>query len=86
MREAIKSCSLCHHYETAGVSCSCEYLIDSKFNGYRRIPISDNSCHECGCRAGGIHHRHCTSEICPNCGGGLMECECLLTYFTALNE
>ena len=82
----MEPCSLCNHVPAADSSCSCEYLIDSKFIGYHRIPNGDDTCHECGCRTGGIHHRHCTSELCPICGGGLMECECLLTYFTAINE
>lgn len=80
----METCFICHHEPAAGTSCSCEYLIDGEFIGYHRIPNGDDPCDECRCRAGGMHHRHCTSEICPKCGGLLMECGCRLTYYTAL--
>ena len=80
----METCFLCHQETAGGVSCKCEYLIDSEFTGYRRIPNGIERCDECGCRAGGIHHRHCIDEKCPICGGDLMECKCRLSYYTAI--
>ena len=34
-------------------------------------------CSDCNVSIGGCHHPGCDLEICPNCGGQLIDCDCL---------
>lgn len=33
-------------------------------------------CHDCGVKAGQLHHQGCDMETCPKCKGQLIGCEC----------
>jgi len=35
-------------------------------------------CHDCGAKKGHYHHPGCDVEECPECGGQLIGCECVL--------
>ena len=34
-------------------------------------------CPDCNVAPGGTHHANCDQEICPRCGGQLINCDCL---------
>lgn len=35
-------------------------------------------CPDCNVRIGGFHHPGCENEICPRCGGMLIDCGCMV--------
>lgn len=39
-----------------------------------RVPTA--RCAGCGVTAGNYHHEGCAFEVCPRCGGQLVECPC----------
>jgi hypothetical protein len=41
------------------------------------------TCHDCGVEEGQIHKWNCDMEECPNCGGQMISCDCLLTEKSA---
>lgn len=41
---------------------------------YNAIPNGPEECIECGVGPGQYHHPGCSHEICPSCGGILMDC------------
>ena len=39
--------------------------------------MTQHECHDCGCQEGAIHDLGCDMELCPWCGGQLINCDCI---------
>lgn len=67
-------CKACGQEMNGHVACT---LPD--FNGRARIPYAAKSrrnCHDCATPPGGLHHPGCDLEVCPDCGGQSISCDC----------
>ena len=73
------TCESCKK-EMHGTGCKGFLII----NGHKvqRLAYGDHGeyaeglCHDCGCKEGQLHHWGCDNEICPNCHGQALGCEC----------
>ena len=60
--------------------CCTKGYLKISHNYYKRIPSSSSlgkgRCHDCGVKAGYVHHYGCDMERCPKCGDQLISCDC----------
>ena len=73
-------CDICEQEMLEADSCkSCPIVIDGE--DFEPVPYEtddpNHKCHDCGVKAGGIHHPGCDMECCPRCEGQLISCGCL---------
>jgi len=73
------SCEACHR-KMNGTGCKGHFVINGV--DFNRIRFGDNGepsdlpCPDCNATSGKIHHWHCDNEVCPNCHGQALGCDC----------
>ena len=76
-------CNVCGQDMKTAESCTqWAVMLDSGETLGRFRYGSDNAepCGDCGVKHGGIHHRFCSKEVCPRCGGQIISCGCVATW------
>ena len=89
-------CTICHEAMKPGVGCSVD-CVYCNGRSYERIKAGDEkhsisadtaddaTCPSCGVGMGQYHHWSCDVEECPFCGDPLVDCDCEVTVFAALD-
>jgi len=73
------TCEVCHR-KMDGTGCKGHFVINGE--KFSRIPFgyngeyADEPCPDCGVLEGKKHHWNCDNEICPNCRGQALGCDC----------
>lgn len=80
-------CKQCRQDTMTVVSCTQVTVWVDGAGEMTRIPYSLESadaperCRDCNVAVGGFHHKYCNLERCPKCGGQLVSCGCVPSWF-----